>query len=179
MRVSDPFRFDLARLNGEAGGDPIGDLRLAGADEAGRGCLAGPLVAAAVVLDYDSAPFPALAGITDSKLLSSAEREALYPGILQAAVRVSWVSRSPSTIDRVGLHRCNLAGVVPGVGDSGRRIRPRLGGRFRSEAARPRGQRRYRGRLQERGGGCGFRGGEGSARPAHEGSSPPAPAVRF
>jgi ribonuclease HII len=107
-RVSDPFRFDLARLTGEAAGEPTGDLRLAGADEAGRGCLAGPLVVAAVVLDYKSAPFPALTGITDSKLLSSMEREALYPVILHTAVRVSWVSRSPATIDRVGLHRSNL-----------------------------------------------------------------------
>jgi ribonuclease HII len=110
-RISDPFRFDLARLAGEAGGEPTGDLRLAGADEAGRGCLAGPLVAAAVVLDYNSAPFPALTGITDSKLLSFGEREALYPGILHTAARVSWVARSPSTIDRVGLHRCNLAAL--------------------------------------------------------------------
>jgi ribonuclease HII len=107
-RVSDPFRFDLARLTAEADGEPSADLRLAGADEAGRGCLAGPLVAAAVVLDYRSAPFTALAGITDSKLLSSAEREALYPGILHTAARVSWVAQSASTIDRVGLHRCNL-----------------------------------------------------------------------
>ncbi len=107
-RISDPFRFDLARLTGEGGGEATDDLRLAGADEAGRGCLAGPLVAAAVVLDYNSAPFPGLTGITDSKLLSSAQREALYPGILQAAVSVSWAARSPSTIDRVGLHRSNL-----------------------------------------------------------------------
>jgi ribonuclease HII len=61
-----------------------------------------------VVLDYDQAPFPGLAGITDSKLLSPAEREAIYPGILAAAVRVTWVARSPATIDLVGLHRCNL-----------------------------------------------------------------------
>ena len=44
-------------------------MRLAGADEAGRGCLAGPLVAAAVVLDY-RARLPALKGLTDSKLLT-------------------------------------------------------------------------------------------------------------
>ena len=48
-RLSDPFRFDLALLESLAGGQD--NLRLAGADEAGRGCLAGPLVAAAVVLD--------------------------------------------------------------------------------------------------------------------------------
>ncbi len=78
-RVSDPFRFDLAWLSGEAGDEPMGDLRLAGTDEAGRGCLAGPLVTAAVVLDYNSAPFPALAGITDSKLLSSAQPRGPVP----------------------------------------------------------------------------------------------------
>jgi len=111
-RACDPFRFDRSLLAGNAGGSRGGDLRLAGADEAGRGSLAGPLVAAAVVLDYSAAPFRALAGLTDSKLLTPAARELLHLGILRSATRVSWVARSPSTIDRAGLHRCNLEALA-------------------------------------------------------------------
>jgi ribonuclease HII len=106
-RISDPFKFDRALL---AETDPeAADLRLAGTDEAGRGCLAGPLVAAAVVLDYSQPSFPALKGLTDSKLLSPAAREAMYGQILQTARRVTWTACSPHTIDEVGLHKCNLA----------------------------------------------------------------------
>ncbi len=112
-RVSDPFRFDRALLAEHAGGDEGGrsDLRLAGADEVGRGCLAGPLVVAAVVLDYAAAPFPHLDGLTDSKLLTLEVRETLYRGVLRTASRVCWVATSPLTIDTRGLHRCNLAAL--------------------------------------------------------------------
>jgi len=108
-RISDPFKFDRALLSES---DPkSGDLRMAGTDEAGRGCLAGPLVAAAVVLDYSQHSFPPLKGLTDSKLLSPAGREAMYPQILQCARRVTWTACSPYTIDEVGLHKCNLASL--------------------------------------------------------------------
>jgi ribonuclease HII len=110
-RVSDPFRFDSALLVETGGAGLRRDLRLAGADEAGRGCLAGPLVAAAVVLDYAKAPFSRLEGLTDSKLLSPEAREVMYQGILRTAARVSWTACSPFTIDRVGLHRCNLSAL--------------------------------------------------------------------
>ncbi len=106
-RISDPFKFDrglLAENHSETD-----DRRLAGTDEAGRGCLAGPLVAAAVVLDYSVASFPALKGLTDSKLLSPSGREAMYVQILQTARRVAWTACSPRTIDEEGLHKCNLA----------------------------------------------------------------------
>ena len=73
--------------------------------------MAGPLVAAAVVLDYAAAPFSGLRGLTDSKLLTPDAREVMYQGILSVATRVSWVAFSPSTIDRVGLHRCNLSAL--------------------------------------------------------------------
>ncbi len=107
-RTSDPFRFDRSLLaeTGRAGRDD--DLRVAGADEAGRGCLAGPLVAAAVVLDYARAPFPLLTGLTDSKLLTPSARETMHRGVLRSVVRASWIAYSPSTIDQKGLHRCNL-----------------------------------------------------------------------
>jgi ribonuclease HII len=105
-RLSDPFLFDKEFLTSQCATG--GDLRLAGADEVGRGSLAGPLVAAAVVLDYSIGQPLSLAGLTDSKLLTSEARERIYRGILCTAKRVCWTAVSASTVDRVGLHRCNL-----------------------------------------------------------------------
>jgi ribonuclease HII len=78
---------------------------LAGVDEAGRGALAGPLVAAAVVLpeDFD------LDGIEDSKLLTPKQRREAYGRIIPAAVAYSVCRAMPRRIDRAGLHRTNLA----------------------------------------------------------------------
>ncbi len=107
--MSDPFRFDrslLAEVGASQDGAP--DLRLAGVDEAGRGCLAGPLVAAAVILDYSSAPFGGLERLTDSKLMTPEARQSAYQLILCRAARVSCVAYSPASIDRLGLHRCNM-----------------------------------------------------------------------
>jgi ribonuclease HII len=81
-----------------------GFRRIAGADEAGRGALAGPLVAAAVILPegFD------LEGINDSKQLTALQRERAYERIVREAV--SWaVSRcTPTRIDRRGLHKTNV-----------------------------------------------------------------------
>ena len=81
-----------------------GFTRVAGADEAGRGALAGPLVAAAVVLP---AGFD-IEGINDSKLLTEPQREAAYARIVAAA---TWVAckAEPAAIDARGLHRSNIA----------------------------------------------------------------------
>jgi ribonuclease HII len=111
-RASDPFRFDRSLLDDVCAEAAPRDLRLAGTDEAGRGCLAGPLVAAAVVLDYSAAPFRGLEKLTDSKLMSREAREHAYGLVLARAARVSCVAFSPATIDRVGLHRCNLAALA-------------------------------------------------------------------
>ncbi|MFA5809979.1 MAG: hypothetical protein WC935_06560, partial [Thermoleophilia bacterium] len=66
---------------------------IAGCDEVGRGCLAGPIVAAAVVFDYSTLDLekagPPLKGLGDSKKLSPAARERLYPVIIRHASRVS------------------------------------------------------------------------------------------
>jgi ribonuclease HII len=110
-RKADPFRFDQNLLLGMAGADSSHDLRLAGADEAGRGCLAGPLVAAAVILDYAGAPFRDMERLTDSKLMTFEAREAMYSVILRRAVRVSCIALSPASIDRAGLHRSNIAAL--------------------------------------------------------------------
>jgi ribonuclease HII len=88
---------------------------VAGADEAGRGSLAGPLAAAAVCLDYahlGRRDFTALAALDDSKRLSRAERARLYGEILLRARQVAVVLCSPRTIDRDGLHRCNLRALA-------------------------------------------------------------------
>ena len=106
--MNERFAFDLAAAGAEG-------AAVAGADEAGRGCLAGPLVAAAVCLDYavlGEADYEALAGLDDSKRLSAARREALYTEILARARQVVVVGFSSGTIDREGLHRCNLAALA-------------------------------------------------------------------
>jgi ribonuclease HII len=81
-----------------------GFARVAGVDEAGRGALAGPLVAAAVVLPegFDRV------GIRDSKQLTAKQRAKQYERIV-AMCLVSVCRESPRGIDRRGLHRCNLA----------------------------------------------------------------------
>jgi ribonuclease HII len=87
---------------------------LAGADEAGRGSLAGPLVAAAVLFDYASlgaAEQRLLHGLNDSKQHTREAREALYPSILRVAHRVAVVSRCVRGIDSRGLHNTNLAAL--------------------------------------------------------------------
>jgi ribonuclease HII len=92
----------------------LGARFVAGADEAGRGCLAGPLVAAAVLFDYGRlrpADARALAALNDSKQQTEERREALYPVILRTATRVAVVSRSAPGIDRRGLHVTNLAAL--------------------------------------------------------------------
>jgi len=86
--------------------------RLAGADEVGRGCLAGPLVTAAVVLDYRRDPARALRGLTDSKALTRRAREELYGRILAVAGRISLCVVSPQQIDDQGLHRSNLTALA-------------------------------------------------------------------
>jgi len=85
---------------------------IAGADEAGRGCLAGPLVVAAVVFDYsrrDPKTFAGLLpGLTDSKKLTAQAREKLYPLIARHASRFSIIVTGNRTIDERGLHKTNL-----------------------------------------------------------------------
>jgi ribonuclease HII len=63
---------------------------VAAADEAGRGCLAGPLIGAAVLLDLDHPDLPVLLdGVKDSKKLTAKRRRLLVPRILAAAERVA------------------------------------------------------------------------------------------
>jgi len=84
---------------------------VAGADEAGRGCLAGPLVAAAVLIDYERLSHSdrrALSGLHDSKQMTEERRLEIYPCVLRAAERVAVVVRCAAGIDRRGLHVTNI-----------------------------------------------------------------------
>lgn len=87
---------------------------LAGADEAGRGSLAGPLVTAGVLFDYqclrDHRVRP-LGLLNDSKQVDPAAREALFRAVTRCAARISVRVIPPGTIDRDGLHRSNLRGL--------------------------------------------------------------------
>lgn len=87
---------------------------VAGADEAGRGSLAGPLVAAAVLFDYrcmGPEVRKSLAGLDDSKRKTEDERQRLYPAVLAAAKRVAVTVRCARGIDSRGLHVTNLDGL--------------------------------------------------------------------
>lgn len=76
---------------------------VAGADEAGRGPLAGPVVAAAVILDFENIPV----GLNDSKKLTAARRETLFEEILRKCI-VSIASSSARTIDATDIRKASL-----------------------------------------------------------------------
>jgi ribonuclease HII len=92
---------------------------VAGCDEAGRGPLAGPVVAAAVILDPDRVP----RGLNDSKKLSPEEREKLYQRIC-ATAEVAVAFGSPARIDRDNILRASLWALARAV--AALPVRPKL-----------------------------------------------------
>jgi ribonuclease HII len=84
----------------------MGFARIAGVDEAGRGSLAGPVVAAAVVLSPRR-----LVGLRDSKLLTGAARERLYDRITDSCLAWGVGEQGPEEIDRLNVHRASLAAM--------------------------------------------------------------------
>lgn len=80
---------------------------VAGIDEAGRGPLAGPVAAAAVILDPGNLP----KGLNDSKLLSSEVREMLFDDIMQRAVAVAVAFSSAAEIDRINIRQATLSAM--------------------------------------------------------------------
>lgn len=86
---------------------------IAGTDEVGRGCLAGPVVAAAVILDCD----PTLFGVRDSKLLDADHRTAACRLILDCARSVSIGVVEPETIDRINILRASKLAMKLAVED--------------------------------------------------------------
>jgi len=92
----------------------LGVRLIAGADEAGRGSLAGPLVAAGVLFDYGAmrtSELRSLTALNDSKQHTHEAREALYPLVLRSAARVVVVCRCVRTVDQRCLHKTNLAAL--------------------------------------------------------------------
>ncbi len=82
----------------------VGFVYVAGTDEVGRGCLAGPVVAAAVVLHPDRH----IAGLADSKAVPAPERAALYDEIVAVAVAWSVAECDPTEIDHLNIHQASL-----------------------------------------------------------------------
>ncbi len=98
----------LARAEAQLAGSRV---TVAGVDEAGRGPLAGPVVAAAVVLDasldWD--------GFNDSKQLSAAKRDAHYARVLAQARAFAWAVVGPRAIDRDNIRRATLTAMARAV----------------------------------------------------------------
>jgi ribonuclease HII len=88
-----------------------GFVRVAGLDEVGRGCLAGPVVAAAVILNPDRH----VPGLADSKLLTAQARDRLYDVILRRALAWAVGSADPTEIDRYNIHRASLRAMARAV----------------------------------------------------------------
>jgi ribonuclease HII len=89
----------------------VGFVHVAGVDEVGRGCLAGPVVAAAVVLHPDRR----IPGVSDSKLVPADERERLYDRILRHAVAWAVGSADPAEIDRINIHQASLRAMYRAI----------------------------------------------------------------
>jgi ribonuclease HII len=94
------FAFEARRL-------ALGARRVAGVDEAGRGPLAGPVVAAAVILRADDIP----EGLNDSKVLTAARRAALHDRLL-ACAEVGVGIASVDEIDRINILRASHLAMV-------------------------------------------------------------------
>jgi ribonuclease HII len=82
----------------------MGFIHVAGVDEVGRGCLAGPVIAAAVVLD----PERYIPRIGDSKTVTALERAQLYERITKFAVSWSVAGADPQEIDTINIHQASL-----------------------------------------------------------------------
>ena len=89
----------------------MGFHHVAGVDEVGRGCLAGPVTAAAVVLD----PARHVSGLADSKTVPADEREALFVEITANAVAWAVASCEPREIDRINIHQASLSAMERAV----------------------------------------------------------------
>lgn len=113
MAAGAPYRFESAAWR-------RGITRLAGVDEAGRGPLAGPVVAAAVVLE----PGARIAGVDDSKRLPPEERRRLFDVIRERAVGVGVGVVDHVTIDRINILQATRLAMGQALGALG--IEPEL-----------------------------------------------------
>ena len=88
-----------------------GFQHVAGVDEVGRGPLAGPVVAAAVILDPEAIPD----GLDDSKKLTEKRREALFAAILPTARAVAWQAFNAAAIDRLNILEASMRAMARAV----------------------------------------------------------------
>ena len=93
---------------------------VAGVDEVGRGPLAGPVTAAAVILDPHNLP----KGIDDSKALSAKQREILFDQIMESALAISVSSVTAAEIDIINIRQASLTAMARAI--SGLSIKPAL-----------------------------------------------------
>jgi len=84
---------------------------IAGTDEVGRGCLAGPVVAACVILDLE----PTLVGVNDSKMLDGIDRVTVCRHIIHRARAVSVGVIEPHTIDEINILRASKLAMAEAV----------------------------------------------------------------
>jgi ribonuclease HII len=89
----------------------MGFNHVAGVDEVGRGCLAGPVVAAAVVLNPDRY----VPRVCDSKTVTALERERLYLSITRVAVAWGVAAAEPEEIDSINIHQASLRAMQRAV----------------------------------------------------------------
>jgi ribonuclease HII len=89
----------------------MGFVNVAGVDEVGRGCLAGPVVAAAVVLN----PGHYVPRVCDSKTVTALERGRLYDRITRTAVAWGVAAAEPDEIDRINIHQASLRAMQRAV----------------------------------------------------------------
>ena len=122
-RSDSPLLFEIAEkpdFSIERRALASGEWPVAGLDEAGRGPLAGPVVAAAVILHPDRIPD----GLDDSKRLTALQRDQLFDDILATALAVSLSSIAASGIDRINILRASLEAMRRAL--AGLSVTPRL-----------------------------------------------------
>ena len=102
--LNDLFKFEK-RLQKE------GFSLIAGADEAGRGCMAGPLVAAAVILPKDIF----IPNLKESKQVSPKKRVIFFEKIKKVAIALSIIVVEPKEIDKLGVHKVNLKALAQAI----------------------------------------------------------------
>lgn len=100
-----PLSASIAEAVNETAIQPV---LVAGVDEAGRGPLAGPVVVAAVILNKRRR----IKGLDDSKKLTEAKREALFPLIIERAVAYSVVVIDREEIDRINIFQATMIGMT-------------------------------------------------------------------
>lgn len=108
IEVARPLPASVAEAVNEAA---TRQVLVAGVDEAGRGPLAGPVVVAAVILNKRRR----IRGLDDSKKLSEAKREALFPLIIERALAYSVVVIERDEIDRINIFQATMVGMARAV----------------------------------------------------------------